>query len=64
MSAREALHTETTAPNCKVLWSPSPPPFLSKGYVFQTGVWVPLIVSGPLVVQPNRKVMMMKRAPL
>lgn len=28
----------------------------AKGYVYQTGVWVPLIVSGPLVNSPNREV--------
>jgi hypothetical protein len=28
----------------------------SKGYVYQTGVWVPLIISGPLVVSPDREV--------
>jgi arylsulfatase A-like enzyme len=28
----------------------------SKGYVNQTGVWVPLIVSGPMVASPGRKV--------
>ena len=35
------------------------PPFnpaLGKGWVYQTGVWVPLIISGPLVVSPNREV--------
>jgi hypothetical protein len=35
------------------------PPFnpnRSKGFVYQTGVWVPLIVSGPLVNSPNRDV--------
>ena len=28
----------------------------AKGYVYQTGVWVPLIVSGPLVSGPDRDV--------
>lgn len=28
----------------------------SKGTVYQTGVWVPLIISGPLVSSPNRDV--------
>jgi hypothetical protein len=28
----------------------------SKGTAYQTGVWVPLIVAGPLVEQPNRAV--------
>ena len=35
------------------------PPFdvsRAKGYVYQTGVWVPLIVAGPLVSSPNRDV--------
>jgi sulfatase-like protein len=35
------------------------PPFDSsraKAYVYQTGVWVPLIVSGPLVASPGREV--------
>ena len=31
-------------------------PTRAKGTVFQTGVWVPLIVAGPLVHSPNRKV--------
>ena len=28
----------------------------SKGTVYQTGVWVPLIIAGPMVVSPNRSV--------
>jgi Sulfatase len=28
----------------------------AKGYVYQTGVWVPLIVAGPLVASPGREV--------
>jgi hypothetical protein len=35
------------------------PPFnpgRSKGTAYQTGVWVPLIVAGPLVNEPNREV--------
>jgi len=35
------------------------PPFSvqrAKGTAYQTGVWVPLIVSGPLVAEPNRAV--------
>jgi hypothetical protein len=28
----------------------------AKGWVYQTGVWVPLIVSGPLVAAPGRQV--------
>ena len=31
-------------------------PIHSKGWVNQTGVWVPLIVSGPMVASPGRKV--------
>jgi hypothetical protein len=31
-------------------------PNLSKGTVYQTGVWVPLIISGPLVAEPGRQV--------
>lgn len=35
------------------------PPFSpsrAKGTTYQTGVWVPLIVAGPLVVAPNREI--------
>lgn len=35
------------------------PPFnpsRAKGFVYQTGVWVPLMISGPLVSSPNRDV--------
>ncbi len=35
------------------------PPFEishAKGYVYQTGVWVPLIIAGPLVKSPDRPV--------
>ena len=28
----------------------------AKGFVYQTGVWVPLIISGPLVASPDREV--------
>jgi len=28
----------------------------AKGYVYQTGVWVPLIVAGPMVESPDREV--------
>jgi len=28
----------------------------AKGFVYQTGVWVPLIIAGPVVVSPNREV--------
>lgn len=31
-------------------------PTRAKGYVYQTGVWVPLIVAGPMVSSPNREV--------
>jgi hypothetical protein len=31
-------------------------PNLAKGTAYQTGVWVPLIAAGPLVVQPDREV--------
>ncbi len=31
-------------------------PSLAKGTAYQTGVWVPLIAAGPLVVQPDREV--------
>ena len=31
-------------------------PSLSKGTVYQTGVWVPMIIAGPMVVAPNRRV--------
>ena len=31
-------------------------PSRAKGFVYQTGVWVPLIIAGPLVSSPNRVV--------
>jgi hypothetical protein len=31
-------------------------PSRAKGFVYQTGVWVPLIIAGPLVSSPNRAV--------
>jgi hypothetical protein len=31
-------------------------PFRAKGTAYQTGVWVPLIVAGPMVSEPNREV--------
>lgn len=34
-------------------------PLASKGTSYQTGVWVPLIVAGPLVNQPDREVRQM-----
>jgi hypothetical protein len=42
----------TFAPGVKVPFDDS----RSKGYVYQTGVWVPLIIAGPLVASPNREV--------
>ncbi len=42
----------TYAPGVKGPFDPS----RSKGWVYQTGVWVPLIVSGPLVVSADREV--------
>jgi hypothetical protein len=42
----------TFAPGVKVPFDSS----RAKGFVYQTGVWVPLIVAGPLVVSPNREV--------
>jgi hypothetical protein len=45
----------TFAPGVKAPFDPS----RAKGYVYQTGVWVPLIVAGPIVASPNRDVMSM-----
>jgi arylsulfatase A-like enzyme len=42
----------TFAPGVKAPFDP----YEAKGWVYQTGVWVPLIVSGPLVSEPNRDV--------
>jgi len=42
----------TFAPGVKVPFDST----RAKGYVYQTGVWVPLIVSGPLVASPDREV--------
>ena len=42
----------TFAPSVKAPFDPS----RSKAYVYQTGVWVPLIVAGPIVKSPNRDV--------
>ena len=42
----------TYAPSVKLPFDPN----LSKGTVYQTGVWVPLIVAGPMVVAPDREV--------
>ena len=45
----------TFAPGVKQPFDPS----RAKGWVYQTGVWVPLIVSGPLVTDPGKTVMSM-----
>jgi hypothetical protein len=45
----------TFAPGVKLPFDPT----RAKGTVFQTGVWVPLIVSGPLVKGPDREVQAM-----
>jgi arylsulfatase A-like enzyme len=42
----------TFAPGVKDPFDPN----RAKGYVYQTGVWVPLIIAGPLVASPNREV--------
>jgi hypothetical protein len=42
----------TFAPGVKAPFDPN----RAKGYVNQTGVWVPLIVAGPLVKNPGREV--------
>jgi hypothetical protein len=42
----------TFAPGVKVPFDPN----RAKGYVYQTGVWVPLIIAGPLVASPDREV--------
>jgi len=42
----------TFAPGVKAPFDPN----RAKGYVYQTGVWVPLIVAGPMVASPNREV--------
>jgi hypothetical protein len=42
----------TYAPGVKAPFDPG----RAKGFVYQTGVWVPLIVAGPQVVSPNRNV--------
>jgi hypothetical protein len=42
----------TFAPGVKAPFDP----YEAKGWVYQTGVWVPLIVAGPLVSAPNREV--------
>ena len=42
----------TFAPGVKAPLNPN----RAKGYVYQTGVWVPLIVAGPQVVSPDRDV--------
>src|SRR5690606_14587617 len=42
----------TYAPSVKAPFNPT----RSKGSAYQTGVWVPLIVSGPIVAEPGREV--------
>lgn len=42
----------TYAPGVKAPFDPN----RAKGFVYQTGVWVPLIVAGPLVASPGREV--------
>lgn len=42
----------TFAPGVKAPFDP----YEAKGWVYQTGVWVPLIVAGPLVSAPDRAV--------
>ena len=42
----------TYAPGVKAPFDPS----RSKAYVYQTGVWVPLIIAGPIVKSPDRDV--------
>lgn len=42
----------TYAPGVKAPFDPNH----AKGFVYQTGVWVPLIVAGPLVNTPDREV--------
>ncbi len=42
----------TYAPSVKAPFNPA----RAKGFPYQTGVWVPLIVAGPMVKEPNRDV--------
>jgi len=42
----------TYAPSVKAPFNPA----RAKGFPYQTGVWVPLIVAGPMVKQPDRDV--------
>ncbi len=42
----------TYAPSVKAPFNPT----RAKGFPYQTGVWVPLIVAGPMVKQPDRDV--------
>jgi hypothetical protein len=42
----------TYAPGVKVPFNPS----RAKAFVYQTGVWVPLMIAGPMVSSPNRDV--------
>src|SRR5690606_24172060 len=42
----------TYAPSVKAPFNPT----RAKGFPYQSGVWVPLIVSGPMVAEPGREV--------
>src|SRR5690606_18807652 len=42
----------TYAPSVKAPFNPT----RAKGFPYQTGVWVPLIVAGPMVAEPGRSV--------
>ncbi|TEA77721.1 sulfatase-like hydrolase/transferase [Allopusillimonas ginsengisoli] len=42
----------TYAPSVKAPFNPT----RAKGFPYQTGVWVPLIVAGPMVREPNRDI--------
>jgi arylsulfatase A-like enzyme len=42
----------TYGPSVKAPFNPT----LAKGFPYQTGIWVPLLVAGPMVVEPDRDV--------
>jgi len=42
----------TYGPSVKAPFNPT----LAKGFPYQTGIWVPMLVAGPMVVEPNREV--------
>jgi len=42
----------TYGPSVKAPFNPT----LAKGFPYQTGIWVPMLVAGPMVVEPNRDV--------